>query len=215
MPILATDVGINSRPLHPEIDARGRPGLTLWWMLASFSANVGILLCDRRRIHRFWRKEQANSMTKPGKWRVVGRRRKWSPAAAYHGGGRPARILAWLWWHPELGELDLGDALQHLQRRHVAGHHHLLALQIHLEPRHPCSTLWILWQTKANHHKPCQKNVESKPTTTANRDFRICIRKRNLILFSPSLPNLFWKRKKKLFWKRPWWWEASRRAAAN
>ena len=48
-----------------------------------------------------------------------------APAAA--GGGQLATMGAGA-GDPQLREHDLGDALQHLQRRHVPLHHHLLAL---------------------------------------------------------------------------------------
>lgn len=50
-----------------------------------------------------------------------------------------ACCLGLLGGHPQLRELHLGDARQHLVRRHVPDHDHLLLLQIHLERRDACA----------------------------------------------------------------------------
>jgi hypothetical protein len=76
---------------------------------------------------------------------------------------------------PELRELGhLGDALQHLEGRHVTHHHHFLARQIHLEGRHACrrqdtATIYYLpspFQLQPMQHRFWIKPAENETVVT-------------------------------------------------
>jgi hypothetical protein len=75
------------------------------------------------------------------------------------------RLLLGAWGHPQLGELHhLGDARQHLVRRHVPDHHHLLLLQVHIKRRHACThVIFFLYQ------KSCCGAIQSGNAILATR----------------------------------------------